>query len=110
VPRAVVAHADLPFATTFDPVTRDADRPIAVLVPDQRSDGTPVLSLPARAPLAFSYGPGSFRRHLDAARAAGLAVRVVRDPSLSFDLDTVDDLREVSARIPELLTPTTVRS
>jgi 2-phospho-L-lactate guanylyltransferase len=110
VGRVVVAHADLPFVATFHAVTRDADRPVAVLVPDQRNDGTPVLSVPAHVPFAFAYGPGSFRRHLDAARAAGLAVRVVRDADLAFDVDIVDDLRAVATRSPELLTIAAVRS
>jgi 2-phospho-L-lactate guanylyltransferase len=110
VRRVVIAHADLPFARSFASVTRDADRPVAVLVPDQRHDGTPVLSVPAQASFAFAYGPGSFRRHLDSARAAGLAVRVVRDPDLAFDVDTVDDLHVVSARDPELLTIAAVRT
>jgi 2-phospho-L-lactate guanylyltransferase len=103
VPRIVISHADLPFATTFAPVTRDADRPIATLVPCQRDDGTPVLSVPTTAPFVFSYGPGSFRRHIDAAHAAGLAVRVVREPNLGFDVDTVDDLRTLAARVPGML-------
>ena len=33
-----------------------------------------------------------------AARAPGLAVRVVRDRTLAFDIDTVDDLDLLSAR------------
>jgi 2-phospho-L-lactate guanylyltransferase len=110
VRRIVIAHGDLPFATTFAPVTRDADRPIATLVPCQRDDGTPVLSLPADASFTFAYGPGSFRRHLDAARRAGLAVRVVRDPHLGFDVDTVDDLHTLATRAPEVLAADTVRS
>jgi 2-phospho-L-lactate guanylyltransferase len=110
VSRAVVAHADLPFATSFHLVTRDADRPVAVLVPDQRNDGTPVLSLPTFAPFAFAYGPGSFRRHLEAARAAGLAARVVRDPGLAFDVDTIEDLRVVAERAPAVLGIEAVRS
>jgi len=104
VRRAVVAHADLPFVTSFQAVTRDADQPVAVLVPDQRDDGTPVLSVPTDTPFTFAYGPGSFRRHLHAARAAGLAVRVVRDSRLAFDVDTVDDLHVLRARIPAILT------
>jgi 2-phospho-L-lactate guanylyltransferase len=103
VQRAVVAHADLPFVTSFRSVTRDAERPIAVLVPDQRDDGTPVLSLPTEVPFTFAYGPGSFRRHLHAARAAGLAVRVVRDAGLAFDVDTVDDLQVLRERNPAIL-------
>jgi 2-phospho-L-lactate guanylyltransferase len=103
VHRVVVAHADLPFATTFGRVTRDADQPIAVVVPCQRDDGTPVLSVPAHSRMAFAYGPGSFRRHVGAARAAGLAVRVVRDPGLGFDVDTVDDLHALAERDPDAL-------
>jgi len=110
VPRIVISHADLPFATTFAPVTRDADRPIATLVPCQRDDGTPVLSLPAHATFTFAYGSGSFRRHVDAARRAGLAVRVVRDPRLGFDVDTLDDLQVLAARTPGVLAADTVRS
>jgi 2-phospho-L-lactate guanylyltransferase len=104
VTRAVVAHADLPFVTSFRGVTRDAGRPVVVLVPDQRDDGTPVLSVPTSTPFAFAYGPGSFRRHLHAARAAGLSVRVVRDSDLAFDVDTVGDLEVLRRRNPAILT------
>jgi 2-phospho-L-lactate guanylyltransferase len=110
VHRVVVAHADLPFATSFHSVTRDAEQPIVVIVPDQRDDGTPVLSVPTAASFPFAYGPGSFRRHLEAARGEGLAVRVVRDPALAFDVDTVDDLHVVFERDPAVLTIEAVRS
>jgi 2-phospho-L-lactate guanylyltransferase len=70
----------------------DADRPIAMLVPCHRDDGTPVLSVPVAAGFTFSYGPGSFRRHVVRARAAGLAARVVRDPDLGFDVDLPSDI------------------
>lgn len=103
--RAVVAHADLPFVTTFAPILHDADRATAVLVPCHHDDGTPVLSIPtaAAASFAFAYGPDSFRRHVAAARAAGLAVRVVRDPALAFDVDTLDDVDVLARRDPSLL-------
>jgi 2-phospho-L-lactate guanylyltransferase len=96
VERIVVAHADLPDVRTFAPVLHDADRPIVVLVPCHRDDGTPVLSVPAGVAFEFAYGPGSFRRHVSIAREAGLAVRVVRDPTLGFDVDTVDDLARLT--------------
>lgn len=107
--RVVVAHADLPFATSFAAVVADADRPTAVLVPCRHDDGTPVLSVPvAGPPFRFAYGPGSFRRHAAAARAAGLAVKVVRDPDLAFDVDTPDDLADL-ARLAPHLTPAALR-
>ena len=46
------------------------------LVPDRHGDGTNVIALPTDMPFQFAYGPGSFRRHLDAAIADGLLGRV----------------------------------
>lgn len=106
--RAVVAHADLPHVSpgSLGPIAADASRPIAVLVPCHRGDGTPVCSIPVSAvhpraggsPFTFAYGPGSFRRHLAAARRAGLASRVVRDPALAFDVDMPEDLASIGGR------------
>jgi 2-phospho-L-lactate guanylyltransferase len=92
--RAIVAHADLPRAPVggLIPLAADASIPIATVIPCHRDDGTPVLSIPIATRFSFSYGPGSFRRHLASARKAGLAVRVVRDAALGFDVDVPDDL------------------
>jgi 2-phospho-L-lactate guanylyltransferase len=100
--RAVVAHADLPRAPAGGLVrfAADGDRPIAAMVPCHRDDGTPVLALPTGVEFAFAYGPGSFRRHAAHARAAGLAVRVVRDPELGFDVDLPADLAVLTAGTP----------
>jgi len=96
--RVVVVHADLPFATSLAPLTDPAGAAAAVVVPDRRNDGTPALSVPAAAEFAFAYGPGSAARHIAAARACGLDVRVVRDEQLGFDVDTAADLEELVAR------------
>jgi 2-phospho-L-lactate/phosphoenolpyruvate guanylyltransferase len=91
--RVVVAHADLPLATSLAPMAADGLRPVVAAVPCHRDDGTPVLSLPAAATgFVFAYGPGSFRRHAAAARAAGLAFRVRRDGRLGRDVDAPEDL------------------
>jgi 2-phospho-L-lactate guanylyltransferase len=90
--RVVVAHADLPWVRTFAPVLPDGSRPVVVLVPCHRDDGTPVLSVPVDAEFEFAYGTGSFRRHAAEARRRGLGLRVVRDPRLAFDVDVPDDL------------------
>ena len=97
--RIVVAHADLPLATNLAPVAADGLRPVVTAVPCHRDDGTPVLSLPTAATgFVFAYGPGSFRRHAAAARAAGLAFRVRRDGSLGRDVDAPEDL--LGLRLP----------
>jgi 2-phospho-L-lactate/phosphoenolpyruvate guanylyltransferase len=95
--RVVIVHADLPFASSLDAVAGDGGAPIMTIVPDHRDDGTPVLSLPAAAPFAFAYGPGSAARHIDEARRCGLAVHVERDMSLAFDVDVEDDVRALDA-------------
>jgi 2-phospho-L-lactate/phosphoenolpyruvate guanylyltransferase len=87
--RVVVAHADLPLARDLTWVARFAG---VTLVPDRRDDGTNVASVPAGAGFRFAYGPGSFRRHAAEARRLGLALRVVREPRLGWDVDLPADL------------------
>ena len=89
VSRAVVAHADLPLARDLAHVARFAG---VTLVPDRREDGTNVMCVPTAASFRFSYGPGSFSRHLREATRLGLPVRVVRDPLLAWDVDGPADL------------------
>jgi len=85
----VVAHGDLARARALAALTEPGT---LTLVPDRHDDGTNVVALPSDAPFRFAYGPGSFRRHLTAAIAAGLTVRVRRDPLLAVDIDTPSDL------------------
>jgi 2-phospho-L-lactate guanylyltransferase len=80
-------------------VVRDGALAIVTIVPCHRDDGTPAISVPLPLPegFRFAYGPGSFRRHVAIARQAGLAVRVVRDPDLGFDVDVPEDLDALAA-------------
>jgi len=87
-----VAHGDLPRASglgtlaPFDGVT---------LIPDRHDDGTNVLRLPAGSDFRFAYGPGSFRAHRAEAVRLGLPVRVLRVPTLAYDVDWPADLAEL---------------
>lgn len=88
--RVVVSHADLPLAAlgSLAALPREG----VVLVPDRHDDGTNVASVPADAGFQWSYGPGSFERHRQAAQALGLSLTVVRDAGLGWDVDTPDDM------------------
>ena len=86
--RAVVAHADLALARTLRP----AVGPGLVIVPDRRRDGSNVVCVPTAAGFRFSYGPGSFERHLAEAERLGLDVTVVDDEFLAVDIDYPSDL------------------
>ena len=87
--QVIVAHADLPLATDLSWVAHFSG---VTLVPDRRRDGTNVACVPAGAGFAFSYGPGSFERHAIEARRLGLALRVVTEPLLAWDVDVPADL------------------
>jgi 2-phospho-L-lactate guanylyltransferase len=85
----VVAAGDLPLATDLRWVTQF---PGVTIVPDRRHDGTNVIAVPTDAGFAFSYGPGSFARHLDEAKRVRRPVRVVHSATLAWDVDVPDDL------------------
>lgn len=89
VEHVVVAHGDLPCATSLASVATPGT---LTLVPDTRDDGTNVAAVPTGAAFEFEYGAGSFHRHLAQAIAAGLPVSVRRDPMLALDIDTPSDL------------------
>jgi 2-phospho-L-lactate guanylyltransferase len=85
----VVAHGDLARPRSLAELVLPG---VVTLVPDRHDDGTNVIALPADASFRFAYGPGSFRRHLEASLDAGLSVRIRRDPLLALDIDTPADL------------------
>lgn len=85
----LVAAGDLPLATELQSLTTFAG---ITIVPDRRRDGTNVIVLPATADFEFAYGPGSFLRHLVAARRSGAAVRVLHSSPLAWDVDLPEDL------------------
>jgi 2-phospho-L-lactate guanylyltransferase len=101
--RVLVAHADLPLAVDLAWLGRLGP---VTLVPDRHDEGTNVACVPAAAGFTFAYGPGSFRRHVAEGRRLGLPVRVVREPSLGWDVDVPDDLSHPSLQgvLPSLPT------
>lgn len=89
ITHVTVAHGDLPRAHSLAAlIVPDA----ITLVPDAHRDGTNVIAVPTRLGFAFSYGAGSFQRHLALAIASGQRVIVRRDPELARDIDTPEDL------------------
>jgi 2-phospho-L-lactate/phosphoenolpyruvate guanylyltransferase len=106
--RVVIAHSDLPLAidlvwiANFEGIT---------IVPDRSARGTNVLSIPLMPvktaslgtvpngddEFEFSYGTGSFGRHVTEARRLGFRIRVIPNYRLSADVDYPGDLRVASA-------------
>ncbi len=92
--RVIVAHADLPLAEDLAIVTGSG----LAIAPDRHGDGSNVVSVPTEVRFEFAYGPGSFERHCSEAARLGLAVTVINEPSLAFDVDNPDDLKMLKTR------------
>ena len=86
--RWMVVHADLPLISIEDVAAAEAaiGTEDHVLAPSH--DGGTSLIGSSWPTFPFSYGPGSFRRHLALAPGARVLVR----PGLALDLDRVVDL------------------
>jgi 2-phospho-L-lactate/phosphoenolpyruvate guanylyltransferase len=67
------------------------------IVPDRHGSGTNGLLISPPDAFAPSFGPDSLRRHVDQARRGGLTYAVEPLASLTLDIDTPDDLAELSA-------------
>jgi 2-phospho-L-lactate guanylyltransferase len=63
-----------------------------VITPDRWKTGTNALLVRPPGLIDYAYGPGSFQRHLERARAFGIRVEVCEIPSIGLDLDLPEDL------------------
>jgi 2-phospho-L-lactate guanylyltransferase len=90
--RAIIAHGDLPLARSlswvgeFDGVT---------IVPDRRGEGTNVMAVPLGTEFRFQYGELSAPAHQAEAERLDLALRIVPDESLGWDVDVPADLNDL---------------
>ena len=72
--------------------------PAVTLVPAHDRRGTNCVLCSPPGALPFAFGHESFGPHCAAARAHGIAPRIVPLPGLGLDIDTPDDLRAFMAR------------
>jgi 2-phospho-L-lactate/phosphoenolpyruvate guanylyltransferase len=88
---------------------RAAEDAIAVVaVPDRHGTGTNALLLTPPGAIEPSFGEGSLDRHVTAAQEAGLTCSVEPLPSLVLDVDTPEDLEELSGRLEQRRGPAPV--
>ena len=92
----LVLPADLPYLSAFDvrmlvSLLREDER-AAVISPDRDEEGTNALVIRPPDALPFAFGPGSYEAHQRAARERRLELGIYDSASVSFDVDTLEDL------------------
>jgi 2-phospho-L-lactate/phosphoenolpyruvate guanylyltransferase len=99
---ALLVPIDVPLVTPadFERLAATA-RPGLVIVPSADGTGTNALARTPPDVIQSRFGPGSFRAHLEQARAKGVEADVLRLPGLMFDIDTPEDVAELLERAPE---------
>ena len=92
----LVLPGDLPLLQLSDLteiVAAGQDAPAVVIAPSQRLDGTNALFLRPPELIEFAFGPGSFAKHQQAARAMiGIEPIIYRTSTTALDLDLPEDL------------------
>jgi 2-phospho-L-lactate guanylyltransferase len=85
----VCAHSDLPLAESLDWLF---GWPGVTIVPDRHRTGSNVMAIPTALDFRFSYGAGSFHRHVVEALRHRSGLRIIHDDRLGWDVDRPDDL------------------
>jgi len=91
----LILPADLPLIETRDvsaicALGEESDG--IVIATDQDDDGTNALLVRPPGLIPYTYGVGSFTRHIEMAKAAGAAVKVYHSERLMLDIDIPADL------------------
>lgn len=91
----MVIPADLPLLCKEDLAKflgHAGKSPEILIAPDRRHDGTNCLYVNPAGLIQFSYGFGSFQKHIELARKVNARIEIIEMESLGLDLDLPEDL------------------
>jgi FO synthase/2-phospho-L-lactate guanylyltransferase len=100
----LILPADLPFVTTEDITSvvdmgmADSD-PTLVIATDKEYDGTNALFVRPPGLITYSYGYGSYDRHIKAASQTGAIIKHYNSENLRLDIDVPADLERYNERV-----------
>jgi 2-phospho-L-lactate guanylyltransferase len=97
----ILLPIDVPLVTREEIESLIAEAaPGVIVVPSADGTGTNALVRTPPGAIESRFGPDSFRKHVGQAEAAGIPLKVMRPPGLTFDIDTPEDIAELLARAP----------
>ncbi|MBZ0296769.1 MAG: 2-phospho-L-lactate guanylyltransferase [Anaerolineae bacterium] len=91
----LVLPADLPLISrndVSDIIELGSELLSVVLATDQDGDGTNALFMRPPGFIEYAFGPGSFSRHTQLAREAGIEPKIYHSARLALDIDLPSDL------------------
>jgi 2-phospho-L-lactate guanylyltransferase len=91
----LILPADLPFITKEDiegVMNYIEDKPFMLISPDRKMNGTNLLFMSPPDLIDFSFGPGSFERHVRQAQAQNVHIEVRKFDGVELDIDSPEDL------------------
>jgi 2-phospho-L-lactate guanylyltransferase len=91
----LVLPADLPLVTVEDLehiLAMGRGISTVVIATDRNADGTNALYMSPPGLIPYAYGPGSYQRHMQMAREAGVEVKTFASERLALDVDVQEDL------------------
>lgn len=98
--RAIMLAGDCPL---LDPAALDellaATHSDVVIVPDRHESGTNALIVDPAGSFEPQFGPDSLARHIKQAERRGLTYSIEPVASMALDIDTADDLAELSHKL-----------
>lgn len=97
VDSVLVLPADLPLVTSEDIVkmiSMGRGASSVVIATDHNEDGTNALFMRPPGVIPYAYGPGSYHRHVELAREAGIDVKTYFSDQLALDVDVSSDLED----------------
>ena len=95
----LILPADLPQISKEDisaMLEAGSEPPVVVIAPDHHGQGTNALFVNPAGQIEYDFGEGSFQRHCESARKAGMNLKIVELVSLSHDIDVPEDLSFLS--------------
>lgn len=100
----LILPADLPFVTEEDIIdiaNMGRYGSTVVIATDNDENGTNALLVRPVGLFPYTYGEGSFQRHIIAAKLANADVKIYESDTIQLDIDTPADLAEYNRRLAE---------